>query len=78
LSQLIDLYPIKAFIHNEKTGNINIIPEIDIMDFLKVYDLDKKYFTLDAINYRASKCSRDKNKFDKIKSDLELEFQYIQ
>ncbi|MGB6328393.1 MAG: hypothetical protein WBF48_05665 [Halarcobacter sp.] len=71
LSQLIDLYPIKAFIYFEKNNDYNIIPEIDIINFLEEYGLDEKYFNENAINYRASKCTRDILKYNDLQKQLE-------
>lgn len=71
LSQLIDLYPIKAFIYFEENNDYNIIPEIDIIGFLEEYGLDEKYFNENAINYRASKCTRDISKYNNLEKQLE-------
>jgi len=71
LSQLLDLYPIKAFIYFEKNNDYNIIPEIDTITFLKEYGLDEKYFNENAINYRSSKCTRNILKYNNLEKQLE-------
>jgi len=71
LSQLMDLYPIKAFVYFEKNNNFNVIPEINNINFLKKYGLDIKYFNENAINYRASKHTRNTLKYNNLQKELE-------
>ncbi|WP_419677563.1 hypothetical protein ACN2EN_07630 [Aliarcobacter lanthieri] len=75
LSQIIDLFPLKTILSIKEIDLFQTIPHIEVVDFLEKYNLDEKYYSDEAKEYRKRNIEKSKKNYEYLISKMEQKFE---
>lgn len=75
LSQIIDFFPLKTIFTLEKDNFFQTIPYIEITNFFKQNNLDEKYYSNEAREFRKNNLDKTESKYDYLISQMEYKIE---
>ena len=75
LSQIIDFFPLKTIFTLEKDNFFQTIPYIEIINFFKQNNLDEKYYSNEAREFRRNNLDKTESKYDYLISQMEYKIE---
>ena len=75
LSQIIDFFSLKTIFTLEKDNFFQTIPYIEIINFFKQNNLDEKYYSNEAREFRRNNLDKTESKYDYLISQMEYKIE---